>query len=165
MANPVKKGKSSTLKAPSQKNHSTNKVNIPRVRKEFTDADYLKDLDPEARQWYEKFTGEYYGANLDFKKHTRKNLHKRKKLRKDCTDRNNRQNNDLFGVTKINGLLDNNVVYETNEEREYVHPDQKSYNTTEDALIELIDNGNLVDYDEKELEILERYVGKLRTKR
>jgi len=78
--------------------------------------------------------GEYYGANLDFK-NLRKNLHKSKRLKKDCTDRNNRQNNDIYGVTKINGLLYD--IAEFNKQESSDNP-----NLTEDALIEFIDLKN-----------------------
>ena len=135
------------------KNYNTNKVNMPRVRKELIDADYLKDLTAEEKAWYDKFIGEYYGANLNFKQ-PRKNLHKSRKRIKDCTDRNNKQNNDLYGVTKINGLLDTEIVYNKTENTEYIHPANRQTNLTEDTIIALIDNKDLLEYDDKELKFL-----------
>lgn len=87
---------------------------LPRVRREFLDQDYLKSLSPQELAWLNKFMGEYYGANLDFK-NLKNNLHKTKKLKKDCTDRNNKQNNDLYGVTKTNGLLKTISSYEEDD--------------------------------------------------
>jgi hypothetical protein len=146
--------KKAVKKAVGQKNHNTNRTYMPRVRKELVDSDYLKDLPPKERAYMDKFLGEYYGANLNFKE-PRKNLHKSKARRKDCTDRNNKQNNDLYGVTNANGLLDKDAVYKFQEGVEYIHPGNKTnMSATEDAMIEYLDNKDLLMYDEKELEII-----------
>lgn len=140
-------------KKPFERKHGTNKTYMPRVRKEFVDIDYLKDLPEKERRYMEKFLSEYYGGSLSAKE-PHKNIHKTKKRIKDCFDRNNRQNNDLFGVTKANGLLDNDAIYKKDTEKEYVHPANQSSNITEDSLIEYIDNKELLEYDEKELGII-----------
>lgn len=105
--------------------------------------DYVDKLSPKDQEWLDKFAGEYYGASLDFKQR-RRNLHNTKRLVKDCTDRNNRQNNDLLGITKITGLLDPNLT------AEYRHPAQHS-ELQEQATIEYIDNKELLLLSEEDL--------------
>lgn len=74
---------------------------------------------------------EYNGANLDFK-NSRKNLHKNKRLKKDCTDRVNARNRDVYAKAKITGTL-----YFANQQ-DYLL-DSESGNP-EDALIDAIDD-------------------------
>jgi hypothetical protein len=126
---------------------------MPRVRKELVDMDYLKDLSEKDRQWIEKFSREYYGGSLNTES-PRKNLHKSKAKIKECFDRNNKQNNDLFGVTKANNLLDHDIIYKKVENTEYIHPSNVKSSLTEEALIAYIDNKELLDCDEKEFALL-----------
>jgi len=81
---------------------------MPKVRREFVDADYIDKLNPEEKAWYGKFIEEYVGANVKKNKKTRNiakgHLHKTKHI-KELYDANNHRNNDVYGVTKINGLL------------------------------------------------------------
>lgn len=77
-----------------------------KVRQEVIDYDYLDKLNPEEAAWLNKFTEEYVGANLDLDK-PRSNLHKSKRMRKDCTDRNNSRNRCQYGLNKVGGRLDN----------------------------------------------------------
>lgn len=147
-----------------RKNHATNKNYMPRVRKEFVDMDYMKDLSDKDKAWMEKFAGEYYGGSLNTEQ-PRKNIHKSRKGIKDCFDRNNRQNNDVYGVTNANGLLNKDLFQaedrnsgESNDSMrpvQYTHPAQYSNpGITEDSLIEYIDNKELLEYDTKELNVL-----------
>lgn len=76
----------------------------PRNRAELIDMDYLSELSQEELAWLNKFMEEYNGANMNFK-NLKKNLHNNKRLKKDCTDRVNARNRDLFSIAKINGLL------------------------------------------------------------
>jgi hypothetical protein len=149
-----RKPRKSTKSTKTEPDYNTNRTYMPRVRKELVDSDYIKTLPPKEQAYMKKFLGEYYGANLNFKE-PRKNLHKSKARRKDCTDRNNKQNNDLYGVTNANGLLDKDAVYKFQEGVEYVHPGNRTNTSaTEDAMIEYLDNKELLGYDEKELEII-----------
>lgn len=59
------------------------------------DYDYLHKLSEEELAWLNKFTEEYVHANLDTTK-PRSNLHRTKKLRKECYDRNNARNRDVL---------------------------------------------------------------------
>lgn len=84
----------------------------PRVRREYIDYDYTKQLPDEAKDFLDKFTSEYYGASIskyetkNGKKRVKKgHLHKTISKAKEAYDNNNRRNNDVYGVTKINGLL------------------------------------------------------------
>lgn len=86
----------------------------PRVRREYIDYDYTKDLSKEDLDFLSQFTGEYYGASVEVRKNSSKikaqrtvkskHLHK-DMLAKPLFDNNNKRNNDLLGVTKVNGLL------------------------------------------------------------
>lgn len=145
-------------------NHGTNKTYMPRVRKEFVDMDYMKDLPEKDKAWMEKFASEYYCGSLNAEKPWR-NLHKTKKKIKECFDRNNHQNNDLYGVTNVNGLLDKDLLKHDSSieapnsdvfnKTQYTHPAQYTNpGLTEMALIEYIDNKELLEYDTKELSIV-----------
>lgn len=84
---------------------------MPRVRREFVDHDYVKTLSEEEKDWLSKFDSEYYGASI---KKTKKGTIRKEHLHsvdetyaKELYDANNKRNNDVYGVTRINGLLEN----------------------------------------------------------
>lgn len=108
----ITKKKKSTKKRTRKSVDSLNKSKIPKVRHELVDADYLdriKHTHPEAYEYYAKFIDEYVGANIKKSKKTNaplaRHLHRSNALAKSVYDANNRRNNDVLGVTKINGLL------------------------------------------------------------
>lgn len=110
------------------------------MRNELYDADYLDKLNPEEREWYNKFMSEYVNASVKKDKKTGRvkagHLHKNKALAKDVYDANNRRNNDVFGVTKVNGLLTYDIVnYVKTDDGWYVHNPE----LTEDELISKLD--------------------------
>lgn len=79
-----------------------------KVRQELIDYDYIDKLSDEEKAWLNQFTGEYLGGNFKKTKsgkYSNKNLHKGQKMRKDCYDRNNWRNNDIYSVTKGNDML------------------------------------------------------------
>lgn len=79
----------------------------PRVRAELLDYDYLKQLSKKDLEWLAKFTDEYTHASIEKDKKgnvKKRHLHKTKKLAKSCMDRNNWRNNDVYSVTRANGL-------------------------------------------------------------
>lgn len=98
------------------------KLNV-KVRQELIDYDYLDKLSEEEKKWLNKFTEEY--VNASFKKtesgnYSSKNLHRKKTQRKDCYDRNNKRNADIFSVTKSNDMLkDSESLNATLEDRSF----------------------------------------------
>ena len=80
------------------------KLNL-KSRTELLDYDYLNKLNKSELEWLNKFTEEYTHASLD-SKHPKKNLHKNKKLRTDCYNRNNSRNRDVLTRGRISNKID-----------------------------------------------------------
>ena len=72
------------------------KSSLPRNCQWQFDYDYLESLGEADAKWLAKFNKEYYHANV--KKGDYKALHKTTKLRRDCYNRKNRQNNDVLSI-------------------------------------------------------------------
>lgn len=100
-----------------------------KIRQEELYIDYKHKLSPDEKRWLNKFNDEYINANLDTKK-LKNNLHRTKKLKKDCQDRNNARNVDVYGEEKKN----NNLRY-VEDLKENEHP-SISY---EDLLIDALE--------------------------
>lgn len=64
-----------------------------KIRQHLIDYDYVDKLTDEEKDWLNRFTEEYAGANMN---HKGKKIHKTKKLVKDCYDRNNARNRDIL---------------------------------------------------------------------
>lgn len=73
----------------------------PRTRYELLDYDYLDKLDESEMQWLQDFTEEYTHANFN---HPGRRIHKGKKYKKDCYDRNNARNRCMWSRAKAAGL-------------------------------------------------------------
>jgi hypothetical protein len=58
----------------------------------ISDCDYLHKLDEETKAYLNKFNEEYVNASFDHDDP----LHNTPELKKDCTDRNNARNRDLY---------------------------------------------------------------------
>lgn len=119
-----------------------------KVRQELIDHDYIDKLSEEEKAWLSKFNEEYVSGSFKKTKggnYSTKNLHKTKKLRKDCWDRNNWRNNDVLGVTKANGMLkDGESAQAILEDRSV-----RTASQVEDTVISLIDTSNsVVDSEE-----------------
>lgn len=115
--------------------------NHPRIRAEYIDMDYIKDLSDTDKAMLGKFIDEYYGATLapaDKRWKWDNDFHNKKKSRKACMDRVNALNRDLFAQARIRGFI---------EPTESL-PIEKTNNPLghEDLLIDLID---LKNKDEK----------------
>ena len=110
----------------------------PKTRREVLDIDYFDQLNDEEKAWMNQFLEEYVGADLDFK-NLKNNLHNTKKLKKDCTDRNNSRNRDMLGFAKANGL----TVPE--EQLADHHLNKANPGITEDSLIAFIDNKEILE--------------------
>ncbi len=81
-------------------------VNL-KIRQDLIDYDYIDKLSHEEKLWLSKFTDEYVGGA--FKKdedgsHSKDNIHSDSQ-RKDCYDRNNRRNNDIYAIKKSSDML------------------------------------------------------------
>ena len=74
-------------------------VNLKTRYELIADYDYLDQLSDKEKALLNKFTKEYVNADLDTK-NTRKNLHRTKKMRKDCYDRNNARNRCIWTRSK-----------------------------------------------------------------
>lgn len=70
-----------------------------KTRADLLDQDYLNKLSPKEMDWLNKFNREYVGASLD-SENPKRNLHKSKRMRKDCYDRNNSRNRDVLTRAK-----------------------------------------------------------------
>ena len=65
--------------------------------------DYIDKLSEEEKKWLNDFNTEWLGANLN---ESKKLMHNTKALRKDCFDRNNARNRDIYGRSRVGGKLD-----------------------------------------------------------
>jgi hypothetical protein len=63
-------------------------------------------LSEKELKWLDKFNAEYIGAGKELKKENRP-LHRTKKLRKDCYDRNNSRNRDILTQQEAQGKIKN----------------------------------------------------------
>jgi len=122
---------------------SVNPKYAPKVRKDLLDADYLDTLDEETFKWYAQFTDEWSAGAIkkdSMGRITRGHIHRTNALAKELYDANNKRNNDIYGVSKANGLVQNldMVVGENNEtiENKLIN----NVNLTELAINESIDN-------------------------
>jgi hypothetical protein len=116
------------------------KVNT-KVRQELIDYDYLNKLSPEEKEWLNKFSEEYNSASFKKSKkgnYSTKNLHRTKKLRKECYDRNNSRNRDIFSITKANDMLKEADKLNTYLEEKSI----RNATQVEDDIIAIIDFKN-----------------------
>jgi hypothetical protein len=99
-----------------------------KTRADLVDQDYVNKLSKKEREWLNKFNKEYVSASLD-NDSPKKNLHRSKRLRKDCYDRNNSRNRCVLTREKAqNALIDFDGLLE-----------EKSHDSYEDLLISKID--------------------------
>lgn len=122
-----------------------------KTRTELLDQDYLHLLNDKELAWINKFNKEYVGDSLD-RKNLRKNLHRTKKLKKDCDDRNNSRNRDILTRAKAsNQIIDYHTLVEeansVSQEDEIIHSLDK--NEMLNAISWLADE---IDKDEDDLE-------------
>ncbi len=106
-----------------------------KTRFELIDYDYVDELSEEEKEWLNKFTEEYVNANLD-SKNLKKNLHKSKKLKKDCYDRNNSRNRDILTRAKAQG-----------KDIDFHGLENELSGFSEDQMIDKIDKSNDEDSD------------------
>jgi predicted PolB exonuclease-like 3'-5' exonuclease len=71
-----------------------------KTRYDLVDYDYLDSLSDKEKEWLNRFTEEYVHANMN---HKGKVLHRTKKMKKDCYDRNNSRNRCILTKSKAMG--------------------------------------------------------------
>jgi hypothetical protein len=75
-----------------------------KVRQELIDHDYIDKLNDKEKEFLSNFNEEYLGANFQ---HRGKQLHKSKKRKRDCYNRNNARNRDIYSISNVTGNLTN----------------------------------------------------------
>lgn len=77
------------------------------IRQEYVDYDYVDKLSDYEKQWLADFTIEHYNASVGKQKDEGKDnrFMKSKEDIKDCTDRNNWRNNDVYGKKRAHNEL------------------------------------------------------------
>lgn len=139
-----------------QKRNPLSKNQTPKVRHEFIDYSEedlrrIKRQDIDAYNYLVQFIDEREGANITkvtYKDGRRKvkagHIHSTNALAKDVYDQNNARNNDVYGVSKINGLLQYGFLYGEHEDHfEKVLSRQPSM--YEDAILSSIEKKDNVD--------------------
>lgn len=74
-----------------------------KIRQDLIDYDYVSKLSDEEKRFLNAFTEEYVNANFN---HKHKKLHRSKRLKKDCYDRNNSRNRDIMSRSVAGGKLE-----------------------------------------------------------
>lgn len=114
----------------------------PKIRKETIDADYLNKLSTEELAFYNKFMEEYNNASFN---HTKKDLHKRKKQKREIYNKNNARNRCIYSRAKAVGRL----LFTDELFQDEVVMNIDGFSTTvsskediENALVDYLDNKN-----------------------
>lgn len=106
---PVKLKKKKLIKKENRRSKQVNpdldpKYNL-KTRSDLLDQDYLNKLSKKELAYLNKFNKEYVNDSLD-RQNLRKNLHRTKRLKKDCDDRNNSRNRDILTRAKASNQLE-----------------------------------------------------------
>ena len=96
------KKKKARKKRDTKKYPGLDKTLFSKIKQEQWDLDYIDKLDEKERAFMSKFMEEFVGARLNGKG---KKLHRTKKLTKDCFDRNNARNRDIYAIARATGTL------------------------------------------------------------
>lgn len=126
-----------------------------RIRQEYTDLDYIDELDDTKKthklpngkmvtemEWMAIFMDEWNNAAVPKQEEAKKGkLHRSKKRIKECTDRNNLRNNDVYGVAKARNRAHHRELATLNKIIE--ENNQTGSINVEDAMIDVIDKEKL----------------------
>lgn len=74
-----------------------------KTRYELIDYDYINKLSEEEKDWLNRFTEEFVGANFN---HSGEILHDSKELKRDCYGKNNARNRDILTKMKASGKIE-----------------------------------------------------------
>jgi len=123
-----------------------------KIRQEYIDMDYIDKLSDDEKAWMNDFMSEWNNASVGKQAEAEQNrFHKTAKEVKECTDRNNARNVDIYGVAKAKGMiskLDFEATQEIIEKKQQI-----GSNFTEDSMIDMLDNHR--ESEERRLEELE----------
>jgi len=76
---------------------------FPKNKQWQIDQDYVADLSQADQEWMAKFNEEYYGGKI--KKGDKTALHQTEEQRKDCYNRNNISNRDLYSIKQTGNAI------------------------------------------------------------
>lgn len=107
----------------------------PRTRWENIDHDYVDQLSDKEKEWLSNFNEEYLSGNFN---HKGKKFHRSKQSKRDCYNRNNARNRDLFTLFRSRGWMTG--FAETGDDATNRPPTNVA--SQEDAVIALIDIKN-----------------------
>jgi hypothetical protein len=99
------------------------KTLFSKVKQEYHDIDYSSVLSSKEKKWASQFMEEYLGANLKesslVDKYGEKAMHKSAEQRKDCFDRNNQRNRDIYSrnraIGKLTSITDPDILTKLDE--------------------------------------------------
>lgn len=107
-----------------------------RSRADLIDIDdqYWKDLkdNPKAAEWLNKFNNEYVSAS--FNRH-KKHLHKSKKLKRDCYNKNNARNRCIYTREKAQGKLNHLEDMQKELENEFIEYEEDLIKNIDEDLV------------------------------
>lgn len=137
MSREKRKTKKKTSERSKQKHPNLKKQYNTKMRQDLLDQDYIHKLSDEEKEWLDRFNKEYVNASFEKTgdRHSKNNLHKGDKKRKEIYKENNKRRNCVYNIakaTKTLGSLDDMLNKSENE-------------NVEDALIEVIDAKNYVN--------------------
>jgi hypothetical protein len=121
------------------KKYGLKQSNFPKNKQWQVDQDYIQTLSNTAKDWLNQFNSEYYGGGP--KKGCPKALHNTDELRKDCYNRTNRANNDVYGIHSCSGKMwQDTVITEDGNSVSFLDTLCGS-GLTEYGIIEVLDGG------------------------
>jgi hypothetical protein len=103
-----------------------------RTRWEYLDQDYIDKLSPKDKKYLSDFMCEWMSGNFQ---HDGKKMHKTGQEKRDCYNRNNARNRDVYAIKKATGYL-----APIEDHAQALESSHISKDSNEDAIIELIDS-------------------------
>lgn len=103
----------------------------PKTRAELIDHDYISKLSDEEKAYLSKFNEEYLSGTFE---HDSTDLHKGKKRKRDCYNRNNSRNRDVFSRNRTHGWVGDDQTPKKILEQTPTSPESQ-----ENTLIDLLD--------------------------
>lgn len=147
----MKKSKSKKQSKDIQNRYFKNQYNS-KIRQEYTDLDYIDKLDNTKKnvrlpdgtmvtefEYMNIFMKEWNNADVSKQSEAKKNkLHRTAKEVKDCTDRNNARNRDVYGQARASNTL-HKTEHHTLTKYMEKNRNVNEVNYVEDAMIDVLD--------------------------